>query len=366
MNVLFLSNGHGEDVITRHLVRAYQSVRPKDNVYIMSLVGTGRTFDEMPFVERFSVQWNPPSGGFIKSISSVFFDLKAGMLRAHFRQIREARQHRYDLIVAVGDLFPLFVSRWLRAKQRVLIATAKSDLFEPHFPVERWLLKRWANVVFTRDQVTADSLVSTGVAAKYLGNVMMDDVTPISPHGARPERSRRGRDDNPLIVGILPGSRDEAYANFERIAEVMKGCPVDWRLRVAVPAQLDRLRFPQSAFQQEYSWVTFQEMLNEVDVVIGLAGTANEQCVGCGIPVIAFQGTGPQTTLRRFRQQQQLLRGGVRLVEGASSAIIASQIIKLTKDDQWFATVRKEGPVVMGPPGASQHIVKELTCILGY
>ncbi len=352
MNILFISNGHGEDVISRQLVEVFQRLHPQNDIYIMPLVGGGQVFDGIQSATALESRWVSPSGGFIGSFSALISEIKAGVLRAHYQQIREARFYQFDEVVAVGDFFALIVARLVHAKHRVFIPTAKSDLFEPHFAIERFFIRRWASQVFTRDQVTADSLVSRGIRAKYLGNIMMDLVT---------RKSTRQHDQ--FIVGILPGSRDEAYANFERIISVLRHCPKAWQIRIAAPPQLDLSRLQSIPLEQDHTWCGFQSLLDEVDMVIGLSGTANEQCVGCGIPVVAFQGVGPQTTKRRFIQQSKLLLGGVRLVEGANSAIIAKHVIKASKDKDWFAYVREQGPKIMGASGASQRIVKELSCI---
>ncbi len=359
MNILFISNGHGEDAISRQLVSVFLALHPQSDIHIMPLVGGGQIFDKTPSVTVFESRWNSPSGGFIGSFSALFSELKAGVLKAHYQQIREARFYRFDMVVAIGDFFALMVARLVHSKYRVFIPTAKSDLFQPHFSIERFFIRRWASRVFTRDQVTADSLVSRGISAKYSGNIMMDMTQPTrSSFKARTELK-----DGSFVVGILPGSREEAYTNFEQIAKILHSCPKTWRLCIAAPPQLDLKRLQSVSIEQTHTYCIFQSLLDEVDMVIGLSGTANEQCVGCGIPVIAFQGAGPQTTRRRFAEQSKLLLGGVRLVEGSNSAIIAKQVIKLSKDKAWFAFVHDHGVKIMGASGASQRIVKELSCI---
>jgi hypothetical protein len=177
------------------------------------------------------------------------------------------------------------------------------------------------------------------------------------------ESRRKTNETKRFTLGVLPGSREEAYSNFDRIATVLAHSPKDWRVMIAAPPQLDLKRLKQHPFIQETVWGDFQSLLNQADMVMGLAGTANEQCVGMGIPVVAFVGSGPQTTKRRFVQQGKLLLGGVRLLKGLNSAIMAQQVLKCSKDKAWFASVYEKGPQIMGGPGASQRIVKELECI---
>ena len=53
----------------------------------------------------------------------------------------------------------------------------------------------------------------------------------------------------------------------------------------------------------------FMDVLHQSSVVIGLAGTANEQAMFAGRPLISFIGTGPQSTKKRFVEQHQLIDG---------------------------------------------------------
>ena len=60
-------------------------------------------------------------------------------------------------------------------------------------------------------------------------------------------------------------------------------------------------------FLKNNSSKSFGDFLDLSDKVIGLAGTANEQAIHAGIPVFSFVGTGPQSSKKRFLEQQQLL-----------------------------------------------------------
>ena len=91
MNVLFVSNGHGEDAISRQLVLAFQSLHPQSNIFIMPLVGGGQVFAQMQSVTVLESRWNSPSGGFMSSLSGLMAELRAGVLKAHYLQLCEAR-----------------------------------------------------------------------------------------------------------------------------------------------------------------------------------------------------------------------------------------------------------------------------------
>ena len=53
----------------------------------------------------------------------------------------------------------------------------------------------------------------------------------------------------------------------------------------------------------------FFDALQASSLVIGLAGTANEQAMFAKRPLISFVGEGPQSTKQRFLQQHQLIDG---------------------------------------------------------
>ena len=53
----------------------------------------------------------------------------------------------------------------------------------------------------------------------------------------------------------------------------------------------------------------FFDVLQESSLIIGLAGTANEQAMVAKRPVISFIGCGPQSSRKRFKQQSLLIEG---------------------------------------------------------
>lgn len=123
-------------------------------------------------------------------------------------------------------------------------------------------------------------------------------------------------------------------------------------------------KFDTASSRHSIRFVSFQELINQSSGVIGLAGTANEQCIGCGLPVFCFPGTGPQTTVKRFLQQRQLLMNLPEFYETFDSVIIAKRIQQRMKDQEWRKWIAEQGPRVMGPPGAAKNMVKEIACIL--
>jgi hypothetical protein len=366
--ILFLSNGHGEDLIALEVVKVIESLTTDHSIAVLPLVGEGEQYHNHHRLTVLGPNKKLPSGGFLKSFKVFARDLYRGLLGLHMRQIFNARRFAPDLVVAVGDAFPLVLSRWfLKSAGVVFISTAKSDLFEPHYWVERLFMKPISRV-YVRDEVTALSLMGRGVRAKYVGNIMMDAIgeTQALRSSAqdviRQQTLDLEKQERVLTLGILPGSRQEGVENLKRILEVVKHLPSSWEIIAAIPPSIE-VSMPQLAVHC-VEQVSFDDLLIGSDLVIGLAGTANEQCVGLGIPVFSFVGSGPQTTRKRFVDQQKLLGGGCTFIEEIEPAIIARTIIGNVKKSQFFEQVAQLGPKVMGPRGAATKIAKECVCIL--
>jgi len=85
-----------------------------------------------------------------------------------------------------------------------------------------------------------------------------------------------------------------------------------------------------------------------------MAGTATEQAVGLGRPVISLPGPGPQFTRRFAQLQEQLLGESVLLCDTPQRAAQTAQTI--LKTPERLARIRANGLRRMGKPGAAQEI----------
>ena len=99
----------------------------------------------------------------------------------------------------------------------------------------------------------------------------------------------------------------------------------------------------------------FGDVINNADIVIGLAGTANEQAAGLGKPIISFQGTGPQTSKKRIIGQEKLLGNCLKFVSDYPEGVVR-EILKLLKDDQLRKQRGDIGKKRMGLPGGAKRI----------
>ncbi|MGB3296270.1 MAG: lipid-A-disaccharide synthase-related protein [Phormidesmis sp.] len=202
MNLLCISNGHGEDVIARRILTGLRASTPDLRVFALPITGAGSAYQaaDIPLIGPTQVL---PSGGFLnRDPKQLAHDLQKGLLALTRSQLRaiKAWAKTGDAILAVGDIVPLlfaYLSRlpytfvgtakseyWLRDEQGKLPGTKPWEQLEGwsgsvYLPWERWLMNRdRCRAVFVRDALTARQLQSLGVEAQYAGNPMMDGLSP--------------------------------------------------------------------------------------------------------------------------------------------------------------------------------------------
>jgi uncharacterized protein (TIGR03492 family) len=360
----FLTNGHGEDRATALVAAAVAARQPDVDIRAATLVTQGAPFASrgVPVVVH---GIEPPSGGFpTASLAALLRDLPAAP--AYLRYVQQIRRlaHRDDVVVAAGDTFLLGLARFAFRTAAVHLALAKSVHGQPHSRVEHAILRRWTSLVFARDDATADALRSHGVRAEFHGNPLVDGL----PLPVRPST------DPPLIV-MLPGSRIEAPANLVRLLAVasLVAEPAIWVC--AWPETVARERGVEAAAQAGWrahgdclthggvsvrlARGEFEQVLPAAEVVLGLAGTANEQAAALGKPVVTCVGAGPQTCAKRMREQERLLGGSARHVDGPASAV-AAELSSLLRSPGERDHRGRLGMARLGPPGAALRIADRL------
>ena len=318
---LIVSNGHGEDYIGAQIARAICDAYPTYSVTAFSLVGDGHWYRH-EHIDVISQNRSMPSGGFIRSLGDLWKDLCAGLVQHHIRQYLHIQSCRaqFDHVICVGDIFCLLLGHGSEASRTTFVPSAKSDRFMPHSWIERWIMKSFCSSIFPRDSETADSLRAHHLPATFLGNPMFDGLY---------VSERQYTFGNTLpVVGLLPGSRDDALLNLSLMLDVCSDAIAARPMHICLAkastlstdelvatildhgwAQEDVCVFLNSEAPQCRLIITdhFPDMLAYSRVVIGLAGTANEQAVYWGKSVMTFPGFGPQTTVKRCLEQKQLL-----------------------------------------------------------
>src|SRR5947199_2819755 len=367
-SVLIVSNGHGEDAVGMALAAEIGSVA---QLAAFPLAGAGAAYRGIPMLDP---RRQLPSGGFglRGSWRAIWADLCAGIVslwlgqRATLRQLRG----RHHLVVAIGDVYCL----WMAARAGgplVFIATAKSEYNEPHRWLERMLIRRHAAAVFTRDQATADALRRAGLPATYAGNPLMDTIgltgTLVSPDAIGP------------TVTILPGSRADAYTTLQPLlhlcAAVASRVQANFLCALASSIDVDRAKADVEAagwqatgdlLKREGATVrvtrAFGDAVQAADVVVGLAGTANEQAAGLGKPVVTFPGPGTQATRRFVELQQRLL--GEALVAARDWKDAAGVVVRLLNDPAERASPGQAGRPPTGEAGAVAKIAHAILELL--
>lgn len=375
---LIVSNGHGEDQVGASLALALHERWPGLRLAALPLVGRGAAYEDAG-VPCLGPRTDLPSGGLtVHNAGSAVADLRAGLVRVTLAQLAVLRRARPDHVVVVGDVYAHALAALVPAPRSVVqtlvsirmqvpgkrVAWQRTFMEHIRWP-ERRLMRGRVRAVYTRDELTAEWLRNHGVAqARWLGNPMMDAVA----HG-RPIEAVDGRP----VVALLPGSRGYAATSVRlMLAALARSGPVlglvawthgppasepGWQpCQRQLPGLLAAWRRDEMDPAAEVWWLEgrFADVLASAQAVIGTTGTAQEQAVGLGLPVVSF-ALPPDLSVAFLANQQNLLGAALRLVEADAVAIAAAVREALTDGPHRQAAAR-EGPARMGPPGASARI----------
>jgi uncharacterized protein (TIGR03492 family) len=406
MKILILSNGHGEDVIALKIIEELQKLPQAPFIEVLPLVGEGFAYRKLNIPLIAPVQ-KMPSGGFIyMETSKLWQDLRSGLLKLTFAQYQAIKHWAKtgDLILAVGDILPLFFA-WLSGTNYAFVGTAKSEYYlrdefgwfpqapwldrffgSVYYPWECWLMRRRrCQAVFPRDTLTSQTLRTKGIRAFDLGNPMMDGIKLPSP-------PRFDLKESSLVILLLPGSRfPEALENWKLLLQAVDTLiqssdfpliflaaiapsldlkpfqqslsPPTWERKILNPANFpieDRyaLLFTQGKTKLVLSQNAYVTCLNLADMAIAMAGTATEQFVGLGKPVIAFPGKGPQYTRKFAENQGRLLGISFKLVAGPDQ--VGAELPKILKNPDLWQLLSENAEKRLGKAGAAQRIAKFL------
>ena len=414
MKLLCLSNGHGEDIIAVRILKTLRKLPNAPEIAALPLVGEGLAYTkaDIPIIGPVKKM---PSGGFIYMDGrQLWQDVRGGLLGLTCAQYRLVRRwhKRGGCVLAVGDIVPLFFG-WLSGANYAFVGTAKSEYYlrdesgwlsrsrglegwsgSVYLPWERWLMGRSrCQAIFPRDRLTTSVLKQFSLAAFDLGNPMMDEILPESSEPIFYTKDAEDKEKiRPLKVLLLPGSRaPEAYRNWRSILRAVanilqefSGRSVLFLAAIAPSLDIDRFReglaewqeenaLPEEALINDISALVFSRTggqlvltqnaynacLLAADFAIAMAGTATEQFVGLGKPVITFPGEGPQFTYRFAEAQTRLLGNSVLLVEKPEETAKTIQGV-LDKPDR-LQLIAQNGIKRMGKSGAAARIAR---CLL--
>lgn len=379
--ILFLSNGYGEDTIAVSIIENLLKISPNIEILALPLVGDGVIYKKRG-IKIVGPLINMPSQGMIPaSFFNIFKDIKKGLISLTIGQIKAIIKEKknVDILVAVGDSFPVLLGGFFGKSKLIYIGTAKTNYFYPYSSLEKGIYRKFCNIVFTRDEPTSESLVLGGVNAKWVGNCMMDNL----------EITNAFADlaSDKTVIGILPGSRDYIYKDFEVILNAVSILAAEQKksflFLVAIAETIDinnllklkgmdQWTFKESLFKSPnilgvlvnkdqvevlLARGVFADIISLSNIVIGLAGTGNEQAVGFGKPVVAFDGTSDKKLGWYRGRQKGLLGDAISIVKREPDAI-SKEVNAILNDTKRYEYMASVGQSRMGPPGASTKIAE--------
>lgn len=415
MKILCLSNGHGEDLIAVRILEQLQQLAPSLELSALPIVGEGHAYEKLNIPIISKVQ-QMPSGGFIYMDSrQLLRDVKGGLIKLTLNQYQGVRQWAKQaklsgdrcLVLAVGDLVPLLFA-WASGLNYAFVGTAKSEYYlrddsqwlektsyferlmgGVYLPWERWLMKQsQCQGVFPRDELTTNVLLKNQIRAYNFGNPMMDGLEECF-------NSELIKNNQELNLVLIPGSRvPEVYNNWQLILEgisqifrkfpqtkftfytaIAPSVPLEplteilinqnWQLTNNNQGQIldqNTTKFTQETAQLLLLKNQYQYCLKQGEIALAMAGTATEQFVGLGKPVISIIGKGPQFTPAFAEAQTRLLGKSVILAKNPQQTPIILEQLLTDLDLQKAISIN--GKKRMGEAGSAKKIADFLLKLL--
>jgi uncharacterized protein (TIGR03492 family) len=346
--ILLLSNGHGEDLsgalLGKELLR-----QSRHRITALPLVGHGEPYRQAGIAVLGRTRAFSTGGLGYTSLRGRITELLQGQVFYLLRQLLRLWRHRRhtDLVVIVGDVVPL-LAWWLTGLPGVVYLVAYSSHYEGQLRLPwpcGWILqRRRLRHVWSRDALTAADLSrQLGRRVTFLGNPFLDLVVAAPGEKAQGDAAGAPPPAGLQRVALLPGSRlPEAEQNLELMLRMLSLLPaplqrrerVLWQAALVRDLEGERLAalaerlgwqsrigsgtawLEQGPLRLELVWGGFAAVLRPCDAVVAMAGTATEQAVGLGKPVLQLAGQGPQFTAGFAEAQRRLLGPGVICAEG--------------------------------------------------
>jgi uncharacterized protein (TIGR03492 family) len=387
--ILFVSNGYGEDMVAAHIGRAIQRRDPHVTVRGFPTVGSGAFYGKLG-LELAGTGPELPSEGFVRSIGDILRDIRHGFFGETMgmgKRLRVAAE-QHEHIVCVGDDYILLFSSLFTshgAERRIFVNIQQSEWYggrkpfkQHHSMIERLWIKRFSRLIFVRDAKTRDFLVDRGLTqVRCCGNPMMDCFT-IHEHPVLP----RGK----AVLGILPGSKQEAYVNLSvamEVARILSKGGMDYTYAIALSPHLSVERIVRehnltqrhtggadSDLFQLYSMddtgaeiiisqSIFGDIINESVALLGTSGTGNEQAAGLGKPVFGYWGNGPQIT-KKFMKAQKKLLGPSLILSPPQPELIARRMTELLSDSAALVMLADNGRKRMEGRGSIECMADDI------
>lgn len=380
---LFISNGFGEDTIAVSVIKAMQQQSPGVEISAFPLVGMGMPYQRANIAVESPLMLMPSEGLLAEDWSKLAQDFKSGLLGLTLKQIRSLKRLKLDAAVAVGDLFPVIMGSFTR-KPLVFVGTAKSNYFVPYSFFERRLLQRHVRVALVRDEPTAAALRAHKLDARWVGNAMLDALETSGTTFNLPQGA--------LVIALFPGSHENAYQDFPVLLRALKALESLRAEKIYVllgfPLSLNLARFESQAAAENWEIMTKEtrdesiigrwarekseiivitgklgDILSRCALVLGQAGTANEQAAAFGKPIVAFDRNPDK--LRWYRKRQKGLLGEALAIVPDNPEMIARTLSEILNDTARYDFMAKTGRERMGPPGGAAQMAEVILQQLG-
>ena len=385
--ILLLSNGHGEDLSGALLAQDLQ--QQGHSVQALPLAGLGSAYRkaDVPLLGR-SHEFSTGGIGYT-SLQGRLTELLQGQVLYLLRRLIRLLRHRqrFDLILVVGDVIPV-IAAWLSHRPVATYLVAYSSHYEGQlrlpWPCAALLKSKRFKAVYSRDQRTAEDLShQLHRPVTFLGNPFMDSVLT----GAATATASGQR------IGLLPGSRrPELEQNLQLLLQLMEllpttpPCSVDLALVPSLDdVSLQRLsnrvgwQLTNGVLHRDGSVSinvrrgAFNAVLQNSDLMIGMAGTAIEQAVGLAKPVLQVSGQGPQFTAAFAEAQRRLLgptvfcapgESGSREALKASAELALALLDRFRRDPGFQQQCRVEAKRRLGEAGGGPRMAAAISALL--
>lgn len=394
--VLLISNGHGEDLSGALIAKALQEQGMA--VEALPLVGHGGAYRNAQLTVLGPTRDFSTGGLGYTSWRGRLTELRQGQLPyllGRLLAVWHRRQH-CDWVVVVGDVLPVLAA-WLTARPMAVYLVAYSSHYEGRlrlpWPCGSLLRQSRVRLLWSRDALTAQDLTNQlHRPVDFVGNPFLDGG------GARAAPSRRS--EGP-VLGLLPGSRlPEARSNLLLMLEVLSQIPERWPGPLQILAALVPSLTPEAIAQAAapHGWHLippssqmsgagtlcrgdlrlelhsdhFWEVLQVSDLLLAMAGTATEQAVGLGKPVLQLVGPGPQFTEGFADAQRRLLGPAVSCAPGPMGApstlrntaqLVAEQLGRLADPQEgprWRQQLKTIALERLGRPGGTHRMAEAI------
>jgi len=343
--VLFLSNGHGEDLSGSLIGNAFRNLG--HDVDAFPLVGSGESYLKAGVKVIGKTKAFSTGGMGYTSLKGRILELIQGQIIYLIKRIYLLFliSSKYDLLIVVGDVIPI-TAAWLTRLPVVTYLVAYSSHYEGKlrlpWPCSICLSSKKFLKVFTRDELTACELKKKLFCkVEFVGNPFMDPF--LTKDVCLPKHNKR--------LGILPGSRmPEVGENLCLILSVieyisnLKGISTDISFDVALVPSLDdnslknivnldgwRFCYPNNQENplkliKNKATVnihrnSFVKIVQSSNVLISMAGTATEQASLLGKYIVQLEGNGPQFNASFAEAQRRLLGTNIYCANGSVKEI---------------------------------------------